>query len=134
MTGEELARLVNRLTATWPSGVRGHIWTTELAHLDAGPAHRTCDQLARSDDRPPSVARFLDVYRATTTPLTGIPKPTDTGPACALDDVIARLQWKVDTGTGSDNDLADLNRWRRLKAESVARHPSRHEQPTLTDS
>jgi hypothetical protein len=132
MTGEELANLVSRLVATWPAGVRGHIWTTELAMLDAGPARKVVDQLARSDDRPPSVARFLDVYRAVTAPLSGIPKPTDTGPPVALDDVIARLEWKVSTGTGSDNDLAELNRWRKLRAEQAARHPLPEAQPTLT--
>jgi hypothetical protein len=122
MTGEELANIVNRLVATWPAGVRGHIWTAELAHLDPGPARRTIDQLARSDDRPPSVARFLDVYRAVTTPLSGIPKPTDTGPAVALDEVMSKLEWQASTG---DHDaVTQLDTWRRLKAGAVTRHPS----------
>lgn len=124
MTGEELAGIVSRLVATWPAGVRGHIWTTELAMLDVGPARRTVDQLARSDDRPPSVARFLDVYRAVTAPLTGIPKVTDTGPPTSLTDVMAKLEWRASTGDA--DAVVQLDTWRNLKARAVTRHPSSH--------
>ena len=126
MNADELNALVNRITSTWPTGPRGHIWTTELGKrdIDTAAARTTYDKLVAADQHPPSPARFLEVYRAVTTPLTGIPQPDDTGPPTALDDVIARLERKHDSGTASDNDLIDLARWRRLREDAKTRHPS----------
>jgi hypothetical protein len=118
MTADDLNALVNRITSTWPTGPRGHIWTTELCMLDAEPARHTYDQLVRTEHHPPSIARFLATYRANTTPTFGLPTPDDTGPATALDDVIAQLERKQHDGTASDNDLTELNRWRRLRSNA----------------
>jgi hypothetical protein len=132
MNADELNALVNRITHTWPTGPRGHIWTSELCMLEAEPARHTYDRLVRTEHHPPTIARFLAEYRATTAPTFGTPTPEDTGPPTALDDVIARLERKHDNGTASDNDLTDLARWRRLKAESAARHPSCPNAPSST--
>jgi hypothetical protein len=43
-----------------------------------------------------------------------------------FDKAIAHLTRKQRDGTANDNDLADLNRYRRLRAEAVTRHPSSH--------
>jgi hypothetical protein len=49
-----------------------------------------------------------------------------------FDRTIAALERKMHDGTGSDNDLTELARYRRLKADAVTRHPSCTNAPPST--
>jgi hypothetical protein len=80
MNAEDCAHLVNDIISTWPTGPRGHVWTEQLRSLDINPARRTYNQLARTDEHPPSVARFYATYRAISTPTPNTPTTPDTGP------------------------------------------------------
>jgi len=64
MNPNDCARLVNLLVSTWPSGVKGHVWTDTLGALDYDPARSAYVSLRDSEERPPSVARYLAAYRA----------------------------------------------------------------------
>jgi len=63
MTRDDTATLVNLLVSTWPTGVRGHVWTDTLSELDHTPALATYRALRDRSDRAPSVAQFLADYR-----------------------------------------------------------------------
>jgi hypothetical protein len=94
MNAEDCAAIVNRITSTWPTGPRGFIWTEQLANLDHDPALRTYRQLARTDEHPPTIARFHAAYRANTTPASGIPPSPDTG-AVIPPHVGKRVAWQA---------------------------------------
>jgi hypothetical protein len=61
---DDTARLVNLLISTWPAGVRGYVWTDVLGPMQREDAHATYLHLRRQSDKPPSVARFEEEYRA----------------------------------------------------------------------
>ena len=63
MTRDECAGLVNLLVSTWPTGVRGHVWTDTLNELDHASALATYRALRDRCDRAPSIAQFLADYR-----------------------------------------------------------------------
>jgi hypothetical protein len=64
MTGDERARLVHDLISTWPAGVRGYVWTDALTALRHDVARATYLHLRTHADKAPSVAKFLEEYRA----------------------------------------------------------------------
>jgi hypothetical protein len=62
-----VAKLVELLIGTWPSGPKGHIWTRVLASYDQpAAAHQTWRNLARTEDRI-TVASYTAEYRRLTT-------------------------------------------------------------------
>lgn len=64
MTPNEVGRMVQLLIATWPAGVRGYVWTDVLTPMQHDLAHATYLGLRRHSDKPPSVAKFEEEYRA----------------------------------------------------------------------
>lgn len=106
MNGDERARLVERIVATWPNGPRGFVWTTVLAELDGDLATAAYERLVRELEHGyPTTGKFLATYWACRRPDYGPTRPEDTGPVVSMADYLARHP------TG---ELAD---WR-------ARHPS----------
>jgi hypothetical protein len=79
MTPAQTAHLVEQIVGTWPTGVRGFVWTKRLADLDYTPALGVYEYLADHDERPPTIARFLALYWANT-PDYGWQPPDDSGP------------------------------------------------------
>jgi hypothetical protein len=62
MHRDDCARLVNLVVSTWPSGVKGHVWTEALIGYDYDLARAAYVDLRDSDEKPPSVARFIAAY------------------------------------------------------------------------
>lgn len=61
----EAADLAVRITQAWPGrGVDASIWERRLEDLDAGAAGTAFVRLLDTETRPPSIARFVDTYRA----------------------------------------------------------------------
>lgn len=89
MNAEQLAHLVEDIVQTWPTGVRGRIWTAQLAHLDHDVASGVYEHLATHDEKPPSVARFLAIA-ASTQPELGFDRPADTGEPISLNEYLRR--------------------------------------------
>lgn len=88
---DDCARLVNRITATWPTGVRGVIWTDVLRDLDYTTAREAYVRLRDTHDRPPSVKAFRDELslverQARRTATTNDTQPTLDEPLLAADD------------------------------------------------
>lgn len=67
MNASSTAQLVNLMISTWPIGVRGHVWTETIHPLDFDHAHAAYIALRDTEERPPSVARFMAAYHAQTT-------------------------------------------------------------------
>jgi hypothetical protein len=66
MTRDDADTIALRIASSWPTGrIAGDVWVEELLGLDVDIAERTVLRLRRSDDKMPSVARFLDMYAAT---------------------------------------------------------------------
>lgn len=89
MTPEQTAHLVERIVQTWPAGPRGRIWTEALSELEHVTALGVYEYLRDHDERPPSIARFLETYRSVT-PDYGWQTPDDTGPPVSLAEHLAR--------------------------------------------
>ena len=124
MRANEVAELVNRLTSTWPLGVRGHVWTDELAKLaDYERARTVVELLTISDEPPPSVARFLAVYRSLERP-AGWERPEDTGPPVAPAAYRAGVERRA--AAGDPAAIAELEVWRRNRANRVTAALERH--------
>jgi hypothetical protein len=132
MTPEHAHNLAVRYKNIWRGGPPVEELTTQLADYDFDAACAAVSRLAREHDTPPTIRQLHTAIRGNTPTAYGWEPPEDTGPPTALDDVIARLERKQRDGTGSDNDLADLQRWRRLRADAVARHPSCPNTPSST--
>lgn len=64
MIEQDRARLTNLLISTWPAGVRGYVWNDTLGDLDQYHATEAYRTLRETEERPPSVARFMAVYHA----------------------------------------------------------------------
>ena len=82
MTRDECARLVNLIVSTWPSGVKGHVWTDTLGDLEYDIARTAYLKLRDEAERPPPVARFVAVYRAERTALKAIDEHIDICQLC----------------------------------------------------
>ena len=67
MNASDTARIVNLIVSTWPSGVKGHVWTDTIGTLEQARAHDAYRELRDTEERPPSVARFLAKYHALST-------------------------------------------------------------------
>jgi hypothetical protein len=93
MNADQLAKLVADLVATWPTGVRGRIWTRELGalELDATRARAVYQRLTDLDDRPPSVARFRAVYDSLAPFVADLPTPEHTGAVISPADAYERI-------------------------------------------
>lgn len=132
MTPADAHRYATRYKNIWRGGPAHDELIAQFTVMEHTAAGAALTHLARDNEHPPTIAALWTEYRARR-PVADTASPVDTGPPVALDDVIARLEQKINNGSGSDNDLADLNRWRRLRAESVARHPTtaRYEPATL---
>jgi hypothetical protein len=115
MTPEHAHNLAVRYHHIWRGGPPVTELETQLANHDFDPATAAMSRLAREQDYPPTIHQLIAEIRGCTITGSIIPQPENTGPPTALDDVIARLEHKQHNGTASDNDLADLNRWRRLR-------------------
>jgi 7-keto-8-aminopelargonate synthetase-like enzyme len=66
MNAEELAHLVEDIVQTWPTGVRGRIWTQSLADLEHDAARGVYEHLRDHDEKPPTPARFHAIYHSIT--------------------------------------------------------------------
>lgn len=68
MTAKQSATLVAYLAAADTRAVVGEatlaVWIEHLEPLDVALCRRAADVIVKSDDRFPSIARFMDVYRA----------------------------------------------------------------------
>jgi hypothetical protein len=66
MTNTEARDLAVKLTASWPRdpGVDISTWIDEIRVLDPGTVGTTIVRLRRDLERPPTIARFLAVYRS----------------------------------------------------------------------
>jgi len=62
VTDDECARVVNLLISTWPTGVRGYVWTDALGSLRYDMALATYRTL-RDSERTCTVAHFQHAYR-----------------------------------------------------------------------
>jgi len=112
MTPTETAHLVERIVQTWPTGPRGRIWTEALEPLDAGRAGTAYARLRASEEHPPSIARFMAVYRSLDT-ARGAEWHRDYSNAISFNEYYTRLLARVDRNEpGAADELAvwDRNR------------------------
>ena len=91
MSPADCASIVQRITASWPAGPKGWIWTNALTPLDAQGAQCAYERLLASAIRPPSVAEFMTEYRRVTQPPSTLRPPAETGPPVALAEILDRL-------------------------------------------
>ena len=82
MTRDEAARLVNLITSTWPTGVRGHVWTDVLADLEHQLARDAYLHLRDTSEKPPPVAQFQAAYRARRAASKAVDEPPPVCGAC----------------------------------------------------
>jgi len=133
MTPEQARHLATRYKNTWRGGPHSDELVAQFTRLDTDRLTTVLGTLARSSEHPPSIAAIIRGYDEQGAPtIYGWQKPVDTGPAVSLDEHIARLEWRV--GTGDHQAITELDGWRRLRAQSVACHPSTTgdaTQPTL---
>lgn len=67
MNRDEASNLATRISQTWPRGLNTSVWEDEMQHLDAGRAGTAIERLRRTEQHPPSIARFWAEYRAVNT-------------------------------------------------------------------
>lgn len=114
MNQAETAHLVERIVQTWPNGPKGRIWTEALSELpDPGRAGTAYVRLRNECEHPPTIARFLAVYRSLDT-YTGWGRQLpnyEAYEAISFAEYIARLTAQADRG---DHQAAtELERWSR---------------------
>jgi hypothetical protein len=76
VTEDQLARIVNNIVQTWPSGPRARIWTAALRALDAADAFAVYAQLRDTLTRTALVGDFLALYNARRSRAEPRPDPT----------------------------------------------------------
>jgi hypothetical protein len=64
VTPTEARQLAVKLKETWHGGPSVDVWVEELEPLHAGTAGTTLVRLRREEDRAPSIAKFLALYRS----------------------------------------------------------------------
>lgn len=134
-TDAEIAKVVELCVGSWPAGPRGNIWTATLrdAHYSYPTLIATYEHLRDNETRPPTPGRFIDIARQLSAPRRHVRDVLpDYSNAVSRTDAIARLEWKVSTGSATPADIEALD---GLLAVARSRHPSAHQpyQPTLTE-
>lgn len=64
MTPTEATDLASRIHRQWRNGPPADAWEEDLLELDIGRATTTFVKLRRTEEHPPSFARFFSTYRA----------------------------------------------------------------------
>lgn len=67
MNRNDAADLADKIAKTWRGGSHPDSWAEELEELHYGQAQAAFYQLRKTEDRAPSIARFLQHYRSLTT-------------------------------------------------------------------
>jgi hypothetical protein len=121
VSGDEAARLVNRIVSTWPTGPKGHIWTEVVLELDATLADQAYRRLRAEHERAPAVATYLAAYKALRAERRRqadahhVEAALDPDELIPLSEYLRRLTARAEAG---DTDAADdLSRWRRYLKE-----------------
>lgn len=116
-TQHEIAKIVERITATWPTGTRGFVWTEALTdaalpfHVLLGVYEHLRD--THDERQPPSPARFRAIARDLTTAHRRNLKPAYTGPPISLDEYLEGLEYRAQSDQRAADELACWGRWRK---------------------
>lgn len=106
MTPTQRDAMAVKIAQTWPNGPSQAVWSDSLDELDYPQASKAYDKLRRDEERPPSVARFLAMYRTFDTPIDW-KQPYD-GPPISFDQYIQRLGAKASEGDQHAAAMLDI--------------------------